>query len=206
MRVGYARVSSTDQNLIRQVKALQEAKCDKIFREKQSGRTTKNRPQFKAAINFVHQGDTFVVSSLDRLSRNYEDSGKIIQNLRSKQVAIEILDAPFLSIKTGDAGMDNFMFDVLTKLLAYMAQAERQKIKDRQRQGIEIAQSQGKYKGKRLVYSDNSADPQKRFIYHRIVERLQEKSNGSKISFREIATETGVAVQTVINIKDRISD
>ncbi|MCT3597274.1 recombinase family protein, partial [Levilactobacillus brevis] len=74
MKVGYARVSSTDQNLARQIKALKVARCEKIFEEKQSGKSTQNRPELQAAIAYVRQGDTLVVASLDRLSRNYDDA------------------------------------------------------------------------------------------------------------------------------------
>lgn len=147
MKVGYARVSSTDQNLDRQIKALKAAKCEKIFGEKQSGKSTQNRSELQAAIAYVRQGDTLVVASLDRLSRNYDDISNIIKQIRDKQVRMEVLDAPFLSMQTGDPDMDKFIFDLLTKLLAYMAQTERKKIRERQQQGIEIAKANGKYRG-----------------------------------------------------------
>lgn len=205
MKVGYARVSSTDQNLARQIKALKVARCEKIFEEKQSGKSTQNRPELQAAIAYVRQGDTLVVASLDRLSRNYDDASDIIKQIRDKQVKMEVLDAPFLSMQTGDSDMDKFMFDMLTKLLAYMAQTERKKIRERQRQGIEIAKVNGKYRGTRPVYAEDSPNPQKRFIYHRIVEQLRNKATGAPISYRAIAAETGVSVQTVINIKNRLN-
>ena len=115
MKVGYARVSSTDQNLARQIEALKVARCEKIFEEKQSGKSTQNRPELQAAIAYVRQGDTLVVASLDRLSRNYDDASDIIKQIRDKQVKMEVLDAPFLSMQTGDSDMDKFMFDMLTK-------------------------------------------------------------------------------------------
>jgi DNA invertase Pin-like site-specific DNA recombinase len=204
MQIGYARVSSTDQNLARQIKSLKEERCVKIFKEKQSGKSTKNRPELQAAISYVSQGDTLVISSLDRLSRNYDDASDIIKRISDKQVKLKVLDAPFLSMQTGDSDMDKFMFDMLTKLLAYMAQAERKKIRERQRQGIEIAKAIGKYRGTRPAYAEDAPNPQKRFIYHRIVEQLQNKAAGEKISYRAIAAETGVSVQTVINIKKRV--
>ena len=205
MKVGYARVSSTDQNLARQIKALKVARCEKIFEEKQSGKSTQNRPELQAAIAYVRQGDTLVVASLDRLSRNYDDASDIIKQIRDKQVRMEVLDAPFLSMQTGDSDMDKFMFDMLTKLLAYMAQTERKKIRERQLQGIEIAKANGKYRGTRPAYAADAPNPQKRFIYHRIVDQLRNKATGAPISYRAIAAETGVSVQTVINIKNRMN-
>ena len=204
MKIGYARVSSTDQNLARQIKALKKAECEKIFEEKQWGKPTENRPELQAAIAYVRQGDTLVIASLDRLSRNYDDASDIIKQIRDKQVKMEVLDAPFLSMRTGDSDMDKFMFDLLTKLLAYMAQTERKKIRERQRQGIEIAKANGKYRGTRPAYAADAPNPQKRFIYRRIVDQLRNKATGAPISYRAIAAETGVSVQTVINIKDRL--
>lgn len=138
------------------------------------------------------------------MSRNYDDASDIIKQIRDKQVKMEVLDAPFLSMRTGDSDMDKFMFDLLTKLLAYMAQTERKKIRERQRQGIEIAKANGKYRGTRPAYATDAHNPQKRFIYRRIVDQLRNKENGASISYRAIVAETGVAVQTVINIKNRL--
>ena len=138
------------------------------------------------------------------MSRNYDDASDIIKQIRDKQVKMEVLDAPFLSMRTGDSDMDKFMFDLLTKLLAYMAQTERKKIRERQRQGIEIAKANGKYRGTRPAYAADAPNPQKRFIYRRIVDQLSNKATGAPISYRAIAAETGVSVQTVINIKDRL--
>ena len=159
----------------------------------------------QAAISYIRQGDTLVVASLDRRSRNYDDASDIIKQIRDKQVRMEVLDAPFLSMQTGDSDMDKFVFDMLTKLLAYMAQTERKKIWERQRQGIEIAKANGKYRGTRPAYAEDAINPQKRFISHRIVEQLRNKAAGAKVSYRAIAAETGVSVQTVINIKNRLS-
>ena len=87
---------------------------------------------------------------------------------------------------------------------AYMAQTERKKIRERQRQGIEIAKANGKYRGTRPAYAADAPNPQKRFIYRCIVNQLKNKAAGAPISYRAIAAETGVSAQTVINIKNRL--
>lgn len=73
MIIGYARVSSVDQNLERQLDNLKTFGVEKIFTEKQSGKSVENRPVFQEALNFVRMGDRFVVESIDRLGRNYDE-------------------------------------------------------------------------------------------------------------------------------------
>lgn len=123
----------------------------------------------------MRQGDTLVIVSLDQLSRNYDDASDIIKQIRDKQVKMEVLDAPFLSMQTRNSDIDKSMFDMLTKLLAYMSETEGKKIRKRQRQGIEIAKANGKYRGTPPVYAEDTPNSQKRFIYRRIVETLGDK-------------------------------
>ena len=78
MIVGYARVSSVDQNLERQLENLKTFGAEKIFTEKQSGQSIENRPVFQEALNFVRMGDRFVVESIDRLGRNYDEVIKVL--------------------------------------------------------------------------------------------------------------------------------
>lgn len=199
MRIGYARVSSEDQNLARQLAALKEAKVEKIFQEKVSGKDTEHRPELKRALEYARQGDTFVVISLDRLSRDYDDAGKIIAGLQQKHVGLEVLDAPFLSIKTGDADLDKFISEILTKLMAYIAQSERKRIKLRQQEGIILAKERGTYKGGVVQYSADSPNKQRRFIYNQVVRLLDEKR-----PIALIARTVGLTRATVYRIKDRV--
>lgn len=199
MKIGYARVSSSDQNLDRQIHALKKAGVDKIFQEKLSGKNTKDRPEFLKALNFARQGDTFIVSSLDRLSRDYDDVGMIINRLQKDKITLQVLDAPFLTIKTGDDTLDQFVFEIMTKLMAYIAQSERQRIKSRQREGINLAKQRGVYKGGTIQYSADSPNPQKRFMYEKIKEMIE---NGVTIS--DISRTTGLTRTTIYRIKDRI--
>ena len=86
MLIGYARVSSTGQNLDSQLEALEKAGCDKIFQEKKSGTKTYNRPELQNAIDFARDGDTLIVTRLDRCSRNVKDLHQIIETLNNKKV------------------------------------------------------------------------------------------------------------------------
>ncbi|MFT8414278.1 MAG: recombinase family protein [Oenococcus oeni] len=97
--VFYARVSSTDQNLARQLARAKQVKADKVFTDKLSGKDT-NRPAFKACLNYVREDDCLEVISLDRLSRNYADIKQIVSQLRNKKVRLIIDDLP--NMNTGN--------------------------------------------------------------------------------------------------------
>ena len=84
MLIGYARVSSTGQNLDTQIDALKKAGCDKIFMEKKSGTSTIDRTELQDALDYVREGDSFVVTRLDRCSRSVSDLYKIIEKLKDK--------------------------------------------------------------------------------------------------------------------------
>ncbi|WP_077756151.1 recombinase family protein [Staphylococcus hominis] len=88
MIIGYARVSSTDQNLERQLDNLKTFGVKKIFTEKQSGKSVENRPVLQEALNFVRMGDRFVVESIDRLGRNYDEVINTVNYLKDKKVQL----------------------------------------------------------------------------------------------------------------------
>jgi len=90
MRIGYARVSSSVQKLDLQLERL--ADCDRTFREKVSGKSTQNRPELQNALDFVRDGDVFVVTKLDRLARSVVDLASIVQKLETKKVDLVVLD------------------------------------------------------------------------------------------------------------------
>ena len=143
--VFYARVSSEEQNLGRQLARAQEVHADKIFSEKYSGKSL-NRPAFKKMMNYLREGDTLQVVSLDRLSRDYNDIKKLIQHLRDIKVSFIVDDLP--QTNTGNPLVDQFMMDMMVQLMGFVAQNEREKIKERQAQGIKIAKAAGVYTGR----------------------------------------------------------
>ena len=135
--VGYARVSAVDQNVSRQVKAL-EVECDKIFVEKVSAAKTSNRPQFQEMMRYLRAGDILQVTSADRLARSTRDLLDIVQSLKDRGVQVEFLDNPALNT---DTPQGEFMLTIL----AAVAQLERSIIRERQAEGIAIARAAGKY-------------------------------------------------------------
>ncbi|MGX0210321.1 recombinase family protein [Staphylococcus epidermidis] len=196
MIVGYARVSSIDQNLERQLENLKIFGVEKIFTEKQSGKSVKNRPVFQEALNFVRMGDRFVVESIDRLGRNYDEVINTVNYLKDKEVQLMITSLPMMNEVIGNPLLDKFMKDLIIQILAMVSEQERNESKRRQEQGIKVAKEKGVYKGRPLLYSPNAKDPQKRIIYHRVVEMLEE---GQAIS--KIAKEVNITRQTIYRIK-----
>ena len=137
MKIGYARVSTTDQNLDRQLEQLQKAGCKKIFQEKISGKNT-NRPQLQTMLDFIREDDEVVVISMDRLGRNSRDISNIIEQIKQKGATINILDLPsFEGIK--DRNLKNLLTNLVLEIQKYTAEQERKTILERQKQGIKLA-------------------------------------------------------------------
>ena len=156
----YARVSSEEQKLDRQK--------EDVYVEKESGKNIEGRPVLQEILEEVHKEDEFIVLSLDRLSRDYDDIKKIITKLREKKVVITVIDSPFLNLNTGNELLDETMFDQLLGLMSFVAQNEREKILKRQRQGIAIAKEKGKYQGRKMKYHARAEGADK-LIYDRMV-------------------------------------
>ncbi|MDN5603737.1 MAG: recombinase family protein, partial [Staphylococcus equorum] len=96
MIVGYARVSTIDQNLDRQIENLEAFGAEKIFTEKQSGKSIEDRPIFIETLNFVRMGDRLIVESIDRLGRNYDEIIQTVNYLKEKEVQLMITSLPMM--------------------------------------------------------------------------------------------------------------
>lgn len=147
--IGYARVSTEEQNEARQLVAFEgfTEKIKKVFIDKMSGKNT-NRPELQAMLNYVREGDVVVVSDFSRLARSTRDMLQIVQELTDKGVGLISLKE---SINT-DTPQGRF---VLT-IFAALAELERETILQRQREGIAIAKQQGKYKGRKPIPYDET--------------------------------------------------
>lgn len=145
MKVGYVRVSTAEQNTARQEVIMEQLGVEKIFMDKMSGKNT-DRPQLQEMLSFVREGDTLVVESISRLARSTKDLLSIMEELDKKKVK-------FVSQKESiDTSTPNGVF-VMT-IFAAMAQLERETMLARQREGIEIAKAEGKYRGRKPVEVD----------------------------------------------------
>ena len=192
--VFYARVSSKGQNLARQLARAKEVEADKVFTDKFSGKNT-NRSGLKALMNYVREGDTVEGVSLDRLSRNYKDIQRLVQELKNKGVSLIVDDLP--QTHTGNNLVDQFMLDMMINLMGFVAQNEREKILERQRQGIEQAKKRGVYKGRPFKYAPNSNDREGRLVYEKIKQEYLKGNYKSKV---QLAKDNGVSRQQLYRI------
>jgi DNA invertase Pin-like site-specific DNA recombinase len=138
-RIGYIRVSSIDQNTVRQLDGIE---LDKVFTDKASGKDT-NRPQLKAALDYLRDGDVLVVHSMDRLARNISDLLNTVQTLNDRGVVVEFVKESLMF--TGD---DSAISKLMLTIMGGAAEFERAMIRERQLEGIAKAKQAGKYRGR----------------------------------------------------------
>jgi len=137
-QVGYVRVSTIDQNTGRQLEGVQ---LNKTFTDKVSGKST-DRPQLQACVEYVREGDTLHVHSMDRLARNLDDLRRLVRQLNDKGVAVHFHKENLIF-----TGEDSPMANLLLSLLGAVAQFELSLIRERQLSGIALAKAAGRYKG-----------------------------------------------------------
>lgn len=177
--VGYARVSSGQQDHALQVDRLLAAGADKVFAEKRSG-LDRDRPELRHCLDYVREGDVLVVTKLDRLARSTADLYKIITGLEAKRVAFKVLDdaAVDTTTRTGKLVMG---------ILALIAEFETAIRKERQMEGIAKAKAEGRTGGRPRQVTKAVRDN---------IEKL--RSNG--MSIRAIAAEVGLSKATIQKI------
>lgn len=186
MEYGYARVSTKEQNEQRQIIALMafgvSGKC--IYVDKQSGRDFE-RPQYQRLVRKLKDGDTLVVKSIDRLGRNYEE---ILEQWRiitkEKAAAIVVLDMPLLDTRNNRDLTGMLIADIVLQLLSYVAQTEREFIRQRQAEGIAAAKLRGVQFGRK----PKEKPPE----YPTVLEAWRRK----ELSARAAATRLGVTHKT----------
>ncbi len=142
---GYVRVSTKEQNEARQLLAMEAFGLtpDAIFVDKQSGKDF-NRPQYKKLMHLLGKDDVLVIKSIDRLGRNYDeilDQWRVIT--KEKQAAVVVLDMPLLDTRQGRDLTGVLIADIVLQLLSYIAQTEREFIRQRQAEGIAAARRNG---------------------------------------------------------------
>ena len=186
---GYARVSSKDQNEARQIIALSQfpVKKENIYIDKFSGKDF-DRPKYSELIKILKEQDILVIKEIDRLGRNYEE---ILEQWRviTKEIKADIvvLDMPLLDTRTRKENLTGtFIADLVLQILSYVAETERQSIKQRQREGIEAAKKRGVKFGRPCI-------PIPEEFYD-----LKEKWLNKEITSREAATTINVSQDTFL--------
>ena len=150
MKIGYARVSSTGQDYQTQLDKLQAAGCEKIFHEKQSGKSADDRAQLQAALEFAREGDVFVITKLDRLARSMNDLTTITSQLQKKGVGFVVTDQQIdTTTPTGK---------LLFNILGSLAEIERDLINARCDEGRKAAKAKGVQFGRKPKMTDEQLD------------------------------------------------
>ena len=185
---GYIRVSSRDQNEDRQRIAMQEAGVEErhVFMDKQSGKDF-DRPGYRRLLKKLKPGDTLIIKSIDRLGRNYDE---ILEQWRlitkEKHADIVVLDMPLLDTRQGKDLTGTLIADIVLQLLSYVAQTEREFIRQRQAEGIAAAKERGVQFGRK---------PLERPPEYETVKAIWQRG---EISAREAASRLRVAHKTFL--------
>lgn len=175
MRVGYIRVSTIDQNTVRQLDGI---KVERTFTDKASGKDTA-RPKLDEMIAFVRDGDTVLVHSMDRLARNLDDLRRLVRTLTGKGVRVEFAKEGLTF--TGD---DSPMATLLLSVMGAFAEFERALILERQREGIAAAKQRGVYTGRKPALTPEQA------------QQLRERA-AAGVPKTTLAKEFGISRETV---------
>ena len=139
-KIGYARTSTVEQNLDAQIAALKVAGCDMVRTEQKSGASLEGRPELKTILDFIHQGETLVVTRIDRLARSMQDLQAIVAQLSEKGAHLAATEQPVdTSTATGKAFFD---------MLGVFAEFETNLRRERQAEGIKAAKRKGVYRGR----------------------------------------------------------
>ena len=191
MKIGYARVSTQEQKLAAQIELLQQAGCEKIYKEKKSG-ATKERPAFLQLMEHLRTGDTVVVLKLDRLGRSLKDLISILEDIKER-------GAHFKSLED-NLDTSTSMGKLLFQLFGAFAEYERSIIRERTRIGLDSARRQGRIGGRKKGLTKKAQD--KAIIAERLykqdelsIEAICERIEVSKPTFYKYLRHQGVTVR-----------
>ena len=187
-KIGYARVSSKEQHLDRQLAALKDV--DKLFTDKLSGANT-NRPELQKMLAYIREGDIVMVTELDRLGRNNHDLTKIMNSIQNKGATLDMLNLPSMT-GIADPNLRQLMTNLIIELYKYQAESERKRIIERQQQGIALAKRQGKYHGRKPQYAKD--DPRLQHAF---------KLYQAGMSDVDVARNTGIKRTTFIRYRKK---
>jgi len=182
-KIGYARVSSKEQNLDRQLEALQSV--SKVFSDKASGQSTE-RPQLQAMLDYLREGDIVIVTELDRLGRNNKDLTEIMNAIQQKGATLEVLNLPSMN-GIEDENLRLLINNLVVELYKYQAESERKRIKERQAQGIELAKKKGRFTGRKSTFQKD--DP--------LLQRAFNLYQSKEYTLKEIEHHTKIPVSTL---------
>ena len=182
--VGYVRVSSLDQDTTTQLERVTAANCKKVFAEKESGTSTKKRTALAECLDYLREGDTLVITKIDRLARSARDLHNLVHDLEQRRIGLLVLDQ---SIDTSTPHGRAFL-----GMLATFAEFETNIRKERQMEGIAAAKAKGKFTGRKPT-----AQAKKDEILALLEQGLTKPA---------IAEQVGVSVASVYNVLNRVKN
>lgn len=196
MIFGYARVSTVDQNLNRQLKELRAYGCERIYYDKQSGKDF-SRSAYREMRDKMRFGDVFVVHDLSSFGRNKKEILNEWKSMIDEKIDIVVLNMPILDTRKYNEleGVGQLVSNLVLTLLSWMVEEERNRIKTAQREGIEIAKERGAYKGGQKRYHAGAKGKDK-VIYDQVVELLKKGT-----TVMGIHREVGLSRNTIYSIK-----
>ena len=172
-KVGYARVSTTEQSLDLQIQQLEDSGCIKIFSDTASGSNTK-RAGFIALMDYIRSGDILVITRIDRIARSVLDLQQLVQQLKEREIILEALEQP---ISTNSASGKAFL-----DMLAVFAEFELNIRKERQLEGIAAAKITGKYRGRKPLSNEVKTQVSKLYAEHYSITAIASKLKISRNS------------------------
>lgn len=187
MKVGYARVSTTGQSYEIQEQKLREAGCEKVMAEKQSGKVADSRQELQKMLEFVREGDTVMVTKLDRLARSVSDAVKIVEALETKRVDFVVLDNASIDTRTPQGKM-------VFHILAAVGEMERSLINERTAEGRHKAMQEGVKFGRKEALNDAE------------VRKLREEAKTFIGSKAELGKKYGISRATVYRLLEEAQD
>lgn len=159
---GYARVSTTDQNTDRQIEALLQSGVEErdIIIDKASGKNLERKGYVSLKEQLLRTGDTLIVKSLDRLSRNKNDIKKELDYFKKNGIRLKIIDLPttMIELQDGQEWVVEMVNNILIEVMSSIAEQERKTIRQRQKEGIEVAKKQGKHLGRPQIKKPDNWD------------------------------------------------
>ena len=182
-RIGYARVSTVQQDLARQMKALEAAGCARVFSDKASGKSMKGRPQLDAALKALRPGDEFVIAEWDRATRSMWDGLQIIRDIIDAAAAVIVLDRPYIDLSTP-------MGQGFLAMFSALAEDDRNRIIKRTHEGRKLAIERGKKMGRK-----SKLNPKQ------VAEVRERLANGEKM--RDLGDSYGVSRSTISRAQER---
>jgi DNA invertase Pin-like site-specific DNA recombinase len=182
---GYARVSTQEQNLDRQLVRLEAEGCDRIYTEKLSGVSTSKRIELKNMLDNIEEGDTVIVCDLSRISRSLSDLLKLVDTIRVKGASFKSLKESWI-----DTTNENPQSKLIMNIMASIYEFEREMLLERQKEGITEAKKRGVYKGRPTKYTEKNEK------INLALELFQNRaSNGYTV--KRISEATGIGEATI---------